>query len=423
MADGSRKQAITKSTVKRRNFLKAGIVGGAFTGFAGCLHGGGSGSGEDILVGGTPPLSGIFAALGESMERAMKLAVQHANEEGDVEGREVKLDVLDTQSDPGTGRSRAREHIQNGAAFLVGSINSGTASSIGELAVQEDVIYMAVGGSNSLTGEDCRENMFVVSDSATMQANASMGYVLEQGLGETIYQISADHEWGMSIHDWQREFFTEEYGVEIIGETIVPLGETEYSSAITEAQNADPDIIAFNTGGGMGVASSQQAFEFGALDEHVCVWPGFTSVDAAAIGSDVLSHDNMYFATPWYWEHDTPDAVTFVEEYRDEFDTVPGGYDAGIYGAIRTTLQAINDTGETDGSSLRPELEGKQLTPQLWGVGEKLRACDHRLTLSSMTVQGRDPSEVEGDNLLEILNVSDNPEENMRTCEETGCEL
>jgi hypothetical protein len=67
-------------------------------------------------------------------------------------------------------------------------------------------------------------------------------------------------------------------------------------------------------------------------------------------------------------------------------------------------------------------MEDRELFPQLWGVGERFRACDHRASIATMTVQGRDPSEVDGQNYYEVINVPDDPaEEHMRSCDQTGC--
>jgi hypothetical protein len=63
------------------------------------------------------------------------------------------------------------------------------------------------------------------------------------------------------------------------------------------------------------------------------------------------------------------------------------------------------------------------LFPQIWDVGERFRDCDHRATMSSMLVTGTPPGEFDGSNYFQIENVSDNPTDFMRTCEETGCSL
>lgn len=412
------------STVSRRGYLKAAASGTAVTALAGCLGGGGAGSSETITIGGTIPTSGPYGTIGKNQKKAVNLAVTHANENGDAGDREVEVVFRDTKTDPQRGTQVARELLnQENADFLAGNFSSSVALAIGDLAQREDVIYTCVGGSNALTGKKCRSNVFNAGNSAVQQTSGGLKYVLDQGLGKSVYEISADYSWGQSIQTWNKNHIVPSFvDVEYLSNTFVEFGATDYSQAITEARNSGADIISFNLFASNHVQSARQANEFGLFEDFVCVWPATGVVEAEQIGANILSKENFYASAPWYWQHDASAAQEFVSSFNSEYNTRPLGFSASMYSGVRTTLKAIAAAGGTEASAVRGEMEDRELFPQLWGIGEKFRACDHRASIATMTVKGRKPSEVDGQNFFRILNVPENPAETqMRTCDQTGC--
>jgi branched-chain amino acid transport system substrate-binding protein len=413
------------STVSRRGYLKAAASGTAVTALAGCL-GGGAGSSETITIGGTIPTSGPYGTIGKNQKKAVNLAVTHANENGDAGDREVEVVFRDTKTDPQRGTQVARELLnQENADFLAGNFSSSVALAIGDLAQREDVIYTCVGGSNALTGKKCRSNVFNAGNSAVQQTSGGLKYVLEQGLGKSVYEISADYSWGQSIQNWNKNHIVPSFDdVEYLGNTFVEFGATDYSQSITEARYSGADIISFNLFASNHVQSARQASEFDLFEDFVCVWPATGVVEAEQIGANILSKENFYASAPWYWQHDASAAQEFVSSFNSEYNTRPLGFSASMYSGVRTTLKAIAAAGGTEASAVRGEMEDRELFPQLWGIGEKFRACDHRASIATMTVKGRKPSEVDGQNFFRILNVPENPAETqMRTCDQTGCSL
>ncbi|MFC7318826.1 ABC transporter substrate-binding protein [Halomarina halobia] len=377
-----------------------------------------------MTIGGTIPTSGPYGEIGGNQKQAVELAVKHANEDGDAGDREIEVVFRDTQTDPQRATQVARELItQENADFLAGNFSSSVALAIGELAQREDVIYTCVGGSNALTGKQCRANVFNAGNSAVMQTSGGLRYVLEQGLGESVYEITADYSWGQSIQNWNETQIVPSFdGVEYLGNTFVDFGATDYSQAITKARNSGADIISFNLFASNHVQSAQQAGDFGLFEDHVCVWPATGIIEAAQIGPQILSHENFYASAPWYWQHDVSAAREFANSFNEEYDTRPLGFSASMYAGVRTTLRAINAADGTEANAVRDEMEDRELFPQLWNVGERFRACDHRATIATMTVKGRPPEEVDGQNYYRILEVPQDPEETqMRTCEQTGC--
>jgi len=423
---GKRSDSSTQNGVSRRSVLKTGALTTGAAALAGCSGILGGSGGDTLLIGSTFPLSGPFSAVGENEKQAVQLAVDHANEEGDID-REVEVEFADTASDPATGRQNARELVQNGAELLVGNVSNSVALSIGEMALEEEVIYINQGGGLNTTGSECRPNVFVTANNAVGQSTAATGYALREGLGSSVYSISMDFSWGQSHKQYIEEVLVPRHDAEFLGNTFTPISTEDFSQAITTAENSGADIIAFNQAIGALIRSANQADEFGILDEKTCCWPAVGVSAAEAIGQEIVSHENFVGGEVWYWELESEGAQNFASAYRDAYDQIPWGFSATEYAGTRTALKAMQAAGTTEMDPVRQELEGRELFPQVWGVGEYIRGCDHATTVPTQTVRGTPPEDFNGNNYFQVLDIPDSAEQvvetQMRTCEETGCQL
>lgn len=81
-------------------------------------------------------------------------------------------------------------------------------------------------------------------------------------------------------------------------------------------------------------------------------------------------------------------------------------YSAWYYGT-RTLLAASGPMWTTDTDAIIEALRGRELTPQLFNIGERFRACDNWIIITSLTVQGRPLDEVEDDDFWKIVDTND----------------
>ena len=417
------KQRSSAGYPSRRTLLKAtGTVG--LAGLAGCL-GNGSG-GSTIKIGGTVPQSGPYGAFGLNEKKGIQKAVDDANANNDAgDGKKVEVQFIDTKTDPATGRKKAQELINKDVDFLVGSLSSSVALAISDLAEKHKKIYMGFAGSNKITGSRCRPYTFIASSSAVQQTSSGLGSVLKQGLGKSVYEIAADYEWGHSIQNWNENHLVPHYNGNYVGKKFVPLGTSDFSQAITEAKNSGADIIQFTEFGLDFQKSAKQADQYGLFDQAVCVWPSVDIVDAKPVGQSTLANKNFFGGTTWYYQQTNSDAgKKFANEFTKKYNEPPTSFAAAAYASVRTLLRASKQAGGTKASDVQAKLEGAKLFPQLWGVGERFRKCDHRATISSPTIQGRSPSEVNEWNMFKVVDFPSNPEKTqMRDCANTGCSL
>jgi ABC-type branched-subunit amino acid transport system substrate-binding protein len=247
---------------------------------------------------------------------------------------------------------------------------------------------------------------------------------MEEGLGETVYSIDVDYSWGQSHQDLVENTVVPKFDGEYVGNTFVELGAGDYSQALTEAMNSGADIIYSATTGTDQVQLSTQANEFGIYDEDIQLTFPFSSLtEGEQISQSILNNGNWSAALQWYWQSGSDAGNTFTEEYRDEYGEVPTSQGM-MYSAVRTYLKAVGEADSTDPEAVSQALNGRDIEPSIWGVGEHYRECNHGPVYPNLFVRGRPESEVEESNYFEVVNKDSDPESNlMRSCEETGCSL
>src|SRR5699024_779094 len=115
--------------------------------------------------------------------------------------------------------------------MIVGLVNSATALAVQNLASQKHVITMATGaGTAQLTEGQCTKYGIRHAYSTYALASGTARAIVNNG-GKTWFFITADYAFGHSLQQ-QSSAVVEELGGEVLGNVYVPLGTTDFSSAL-----------------------------------------------------------------------------------------------------------------------------------------------------------------------------------------------
>src|SRR5260370_12010092 len=137
-----------------------------------------------IRMGMVDPLTGVYAAPAGNEVMGAKLAVEQMNAKGGILGRQVELLVEDSANDVGTGVQKARKLIERDqVTVILGDVNSGIAAAIAQVTSEKKILHILSGGhTHSITGKDCKWNVFRVCNTTRMEAN-SVSSVLDGKYG------------------------------------------------------------------------------------------------------------------------------------------------------------------------------------------------------------------------------------------------
>ena len=118
----------------RRKALKTGLALGAAPLVAHPILTFGQGE-SPIKIGMHDPLTGTYAAEGESEVRGAKMALAEINAKGGILGRKVELIVEDDNANAGLAAQKAHKLIEkDGCSMIMGAVSSATALSVNQVA-------------------------------------------------------------------------------------------------------------------------------------------------------------------------------------------------------------------------------------------------------------------------------------------------
>src|ERR1700722_211340 len=127
-----------------------------------------------VRIGFIDPITGSLSALAVSEVEGAKWTVAEMNKKGGILGRPVELLVEDSANDAGTGVQKARKLIERDQVnFMIGDVNSGIAAAFAQVTAEKKILHIVSGGNtDSITGKDCKWNVFRVCNTTRMEANS-----------------------------------------------------------------------------------------------------------------------------------------------------------------------------------------------------------------------------------------------------------
>ncbi len=405
----------------RRRALKAGLALGAAPLVAHPILTYGQGE-SPIKIGMHDPLTGTYAAEGESEVRGAKMALEEVNAKGGILGRKVELIVEDDNANAGLAAQKAHKLIEkDGCSMIMGAVSSATALSVNQVAAQKGVPYMVTGGhTDPVTGKECHWTTFRICTTTYMLA-AGLVNTLASKFGKKWYFITPDYAFG---HTFQAAYakILQGMGGTVLGNSLSPLGTTDFSSYLIKAQSTNPSVLILLVDGQDLVNCMKQAVQFG-LQKKIPIGGGLSELEVLrALPTDARLG---WWTLEWYWSQPgVPHVKEWVEKYKKT-------YPDGSYPSARTWfgyagLHALA-LGAAHAKSIEPAklahaLEGMELPPEVKLQPHKVyfRKEDHQL------MAGEFPGEIKHDgkypDLFKVAEVVPG-DKTALPASETGCKL
>ena len=222
-------------------------------------------------------------------------------------------------------------------------VNSAVAFAVLDITKQKNKLLMLAGaGSADFTGKACAPNNSVHWVYDTYELGAAVGATVSQ-LGKKWFFISADYAFGAALEAGLRPML-QKNGAEIVGAVKHPLGNSDFSSFVLQAQAANPDVIALNSGGDDTIGALKAIREFG-LKAKVMGFGLDSPSGVKAMGLQVAQ--GAYNVNPWAKREDAETAA-WVAKFLERRKVYPGSFQVGQYSAVKSYLKAVEATNSTD---------------------------------------------------------------------------
>jgi branched-chain amino acid transport system substrate-binding protein len=342
---------------------------------------------KEVVIGLNVPQTGPYSDQGLDQLRAYHLAIDEINASGGVMGMQIKATEGDDQTKPPVAVENARRMIErDGAVMITGGSSTGTAIAVSGLCQEKKVIFMAtLTHGNEPTDVDCHYHTFRRYNNAYMSAHAMARTLLSKyGTGRWFY-ITADYSWGHSNFESLGEVL-EPKGAKTIKNVLLPLGTTDFSSALSQAQAAKPDVLVIIEFGKDMVNALNQAAQFGLTKSTKILVPLADEYMAKGTGDNF---DNVVTTAPFYWKYHAekyPAAKKFVEAFIKKNGVPPSNGAECAYVDIYQWKEGVERAGSLDPKKFIEKMEGHKFTATK--EQESWRAFDHQGINSCLVMEG-----------------------------------
>ena len=311
------------------------------------------GAANEVVIGDIDDMSGVYAdVIGQGGVEAAKMAI--ADFGGTVLGKKIVFLSADHQNKPDVGASKFREWAdQSGVNMILGGSNTGVSLGMAKVAGQKKVPFIAIGAAGaSLTNEDCTPYTIHYAYDTTSLANGTASVMVNEG-GKSWYFLTADYAFGTQLRDAATGVVNANGG-KSLGEVRVPLGTTDFSSFLLQAQGSNAQVLGLANAGQDFTNSLKAAQEFGITKKmKPAALLAFIS-DIHSLG--LKTAQGLYLTTGWYWDTNA-DTRAWAKRYFAIMKKEPTMNQAAYYSATLHYLNAVKTVGSTDSDKVMAEMK------------------------------------------------------------------
>ena len=287
---------------------------------------------DDIVIGGSIPLTGVFAFAGVAIEAGMQDYIAYVNEQGGIQGRQVRLAYEDTgyqvdQSVAAFNRLTSQHDIH-----LYYGDSTGFSRTINpELNRMGQMIMAGASFASEINDPEAFPYQFMAGPDYTEMTNILLEYIAEETPGASIVLVNSDTEFGRDPIEGTTAR-AEELGLTVAEVIITPPGAVDVSTEILKLRRARPDYAIFH---GYILAPlpefMSQARELG-LDTRFM--GTFWSMDAAPWAGVGEAADGFMGVMPYryYDDEEGGEMLDYIRSVRPEYQ--PTGYIQGFLTAM-----------------------------------------------------------------------------------------
>jgi branched-chain amino acid transport system substrate-binding protein len=310
-------------------------------------------AGDEVVIGDLDDMSGVYAdVMGSAGVEAARMAI--ADFGGTVLGKKVTLITADHQNKPDIGAAKFREWAdQNGLNMLLGGSNTGVNIAMSKVAGAKKVPYFVIGAAGaSLTNEDCTAYTVHYVYDTTSLANGTATAMINAG-GKSWFYLTADYAFGTQLQNAASKV-VEAHGGKNVGAVRVPLGASDFSSFLLQAQSSGAQVLGLANAGTDFSNSLKAAAEFGITKTMRPAALLAFLTDIHSVG--LQTAQGLYLTTGFYWDLNA-ETRAFSKRYFEKIKREPTMDQAGAYSAVLTYLKAVKAAGSTDSDKVMTELK------------------------------------------------------------------
>jgi len=356
-------------------------------GFAGATAHAQGISDDVIRIGFITDMSGVYSDIdGKAGLEAIRMAIEDAG--GSINGKKIEVVSADHQNKADVASARVREWFdEQKVDVIIAGTNSSTSLAMAGVAAAKKKPFMAIGaGASDLTNAQCSPYTVHYAYDTVALARGTGSAVVKDG-GKSWFFLTADYAFG---HALERDTMAvvKAAGGDVKGQVRAPLGASDFSSFLLQAQASKAQILGLANAGGDTINAIKAANEFGVTKTMKMAGLLVFINDVHALG--LQATQGMYLTDGWYWDQSDASRA-WSKKFEAKVGRKPSMLQAGDYSALTFYLNAVKATGTDDGDAVMKWMKSNKIN-DFFAQGGYVRE-DGRMIHDMYLMQVKTPAE------------------------------
>jgi branched-chain amino acid transport system substrate-binding protein len=314
--------------------------------------------GEDIVLGGSIPMTGVFAFAGVGINAGIADYVKILNDGGGIKGRKVRYVPEDTGYKVDVSVAAYKKITsQNKVSLYYGDSTAFSKTINPELDRNGNILMAGASFATELNDPQKYPNQFLVGPDYTEMFGILLRHIAKEKPGAKVAFVYSDSEFGRDPVE-SSEALAKKLGLNVVIKIMTPPGSVDVSTEVIKLRRAAPDYTIFH---GYILAPIPEFITQGKQQGMTSKWMGtFWTMDSSTVMKMGEAGDGFMGVMPYRYYYDTSAKAPMLDKIRQmrpEYQST--AYIQGFLAAMLFT-EAAKRTLDA-----KKELNGKNLKAAL----------------------------------------------------------
>jgi len=301
-----------------------------------------------VKIGVLADMGGVYADIcGPGCVTAVEMAVEDFG--GKVLGKPIEVISADDQNKPDVGSAKVREWVESqGVDAVNGLVASSVTGAVTKVLTDaKKIALISTSASHAFTTKACSPYNAHWTYNVVALANGTVKPMVDAGKKKWFF-ITADYAFGHALEKVATGVI-EGNGGKVVGKVRAPLGTTDFSSYVLQAQSSGADVVALANAGSDFINSLKTAAEFGLTETADVAGLLVFTHNAKALDPEIAG--GMKLTTGFYWDMDEQ-TRQWSKRFMKRHGDIPAMGHAGAYSMTMHYLNSIKEAGTDDADAV-----------------------------------------------------------------------
>jgi branched-chain amino acid transport system substrate-binding protein len=307
---------------------------------------------------------------------------------------------------------------RDGVVAVADAVNSGVGLAVNTVMAEKHRTFIATNvGTSDLTGKFCQPTTVQWTMDTYAMGNTMARAMFAQH-ADTWYYISFDYALGAALERDSAAVLTS-LGGKVVGSIKHPLGTTDFSSYLLQAQSSGAKVVALADTGADLINAVKQAAEFGLTKKQILAGLFTQIVDVDSIG--LAAAQGLTVTEAFYWDLND-DTRSFARRFAQRFGgRMPTANQAGVYSSVLAYLNTVKAAQTVVGEDVIAQMRRHPIEDKLFGTVTVRQ--DGRAVHDMYTFKVKAPGESKGrwDDYAVLARIAG--DDAFRPLDQGGCRL